>query len=114
MYDDDLVTVANTMNELIYKLGLWKKHLEAKGLRVNMRKTKIMIKNLHSLKDSGKHPCGVCRKGVGSNSVFCDGCQSWMHKKCSGSKGRLKADSKYRCKTCMGFAERWMVNLKSM
>ena len=40
--------------------------MEAKGLRVNMEKTKIMIcgKNLHSLKDSGKHPCGVCRKGA--------------------------------------------------
>ena len=39
-----------------------KKHLEAKGLRMNMGKTEIMIcdKNLHSLKDTGKHPCGVC------------------------------------------------------
>ena len=25
-----------------------------------------------------------------------------MHKKCSGFKGRLKADPKYRCKRCMG------------
>ena len=66
------------MDELLYKLDLWKKHLEAKGLKVNMRKTKIMIcsKNLHSFRDSGKHPCSVCHKGVGSNSIFCDGCQS--------------------------------------
>ena len=44
------------MDELLYKLDLWKKHLEAKGLRVNMGKTKILIcgKNLHSLKDSRK------------------------------------------------------------
>ena len=55
------------MDELLYKLDLWKNHLEAKGLTVNMGKTKIMIagKDLHSLKDSGKHPCGVCGKGVG-------------------------------------------------
>ena len=75
------------MDELLYKLDLWKKHLEAKGLTVNMEKTKILIgKDLHSLKDSGKHTCGVCRI-----SIFCDGCQSWVHK-CSGFKGRLKAD----------------------
>ena len=78
-----------------------KKHLsqsmEAKGLRVNMGKTKIMIcgKNLHSLTDSGKHSCGVCCKGVGSISIFSDGCQSWIHKKCIGFKGRLTADPKY-------------------
>ena len=71
---------------------------------MNVDKTKIMIcgKNLHSLKDSEKHPCGVCRKGVGSNSIFCDGCQSCIHKKCSGFKGRLKADPNYRCKRYMG------------
>ena len=104
LYADDLVIIADTMDELLYKLDLWKKHLEAKGLRVNMKKTKIMIcsKNLHSLKDSGKHPCGVCLKAVGSNSIFCDGCQSWIHKKCSGFKGRLKPDPNYRCERCMG------------
>ena len=81
-----------------------KKKLEAKGLRANMKKTKIMIcgKNLHSFKDSGKHSCGVCRKGVGSNSMFCDGCQSWIHKKCSAFKGKLKADPMRRCKRYMG------------
>ena len=69
-----------------------------------MGKTKIMIsgKNLHSLRDSGKHPCGVCRKGVGSNSILCCGCQLWIHKKCSGIKGKLTADPSYKCKRCMG------------
>ena len=61
LYGDDLVIVAHTMDKLLYKLGLRKKHLEAKDLRVNMENTKIMIcgKNLRSFKDSGKHPCGV-------------------------------------------------------
>ena len=78
LYADDLVIIADTMDELLYRPDLWKKHLEAKGLRVNMEKIKIMIcsKNLHSLKDSGKHPCGVSHKGVDSNSISCDGCQS--------------------------------------
>ena len=75
LYGDDLVLLADTMDELLSKLGNWKKRLEARGLRVNMCKTKIMIsgKNLHPLRDSGKHPCGVCRKGVGSNSILCCG-----------------------------------------
>ena len=61
----------------------------------------ICSKNLHSLKDSRKHPCRVFRKGFGSNSIFCDVCQSWIHKKCSDFKGRLKADHKYRCEIGM-------------
>ena len=32
-------------------------------------------------------PCGVCSKGVGSNSLQCTSCQKWVHKKCSGIKG---------------------------
>ena len=78
--------------------------VHGKDQRVNMEKTKIMVcgKDLHSLKDSGKHPCGVCRKGVGCNSILCEGCQSWIHKKCSGIKNKLKANPMFRCKRCLG------------
>ena len=43
-----LCTAADAVDELLSKLGNWKKHLEAKGLRANMDKTKVMItrKNL--------------------------------------------------------------------
>jgi len=34
-------------------------------------------------------PCGVCSKGVGSNSLQCTSCQKWVHKKCRGIKGRV-------------------------
>ena len=52
LYAGDLVIIADIMDELLYKLDLWKKNLI-----VNMGKTKITncSKNLHSLKDSGKH-----------------------------------------------------------
>ena len=94
LYADDFVLPAFTMNELLSKLGNCKKQIKAKGLRVNMGKTKIMIsgKNLHFLRDSGKYFCGVCQNGVGSNSIYCNGCQLWIHKKCSGIKGKLTAD----------------------
>ena len=55
-YVDDLVIIAETEDELKMKLIKWKANLEAKGLRVNMRKTKIMVSgvDLQMLKDSGK------------------------------------------------------------
>ena len=45
----------------------------------------------------------TCRTGVGSNSIFCNGCKHWVHKKCSGLK-RLKKDPDYRCTRCQGTA----------
>ena len=48
-----------------------------------------------------KNLCGVGHKGVSSNWIFCDGCQSWIYKKCSDFKGRLKAAPKHRCKKYM-------------
>ena len=46
--------------------------MKKKGLRVNMGKTKIIVSgmDLDLLKKSGKDPCSVCQKGVGSNAIF--------------------------------------------
>ena len=76
LYADGLVISAETEEGLKMKLNKWKTEMEAKGLRVNMGKTKIMVSgvNLQTLKDSGEYPCSVCRKGVGSNSIYCAGC----------------------------------------
>ncbi|XP_060770545.1 uncharacterized protein LOC132881740 [Neoarius graeffei] len=106
LYADDLVIVAETLEELSGKFLLWKNGLELRGLRVNMAKMKVIISspNLNSLRDSGKHPCGVCRKGVGCNSTFCNGCQHWVHKKCTRTRGRLSADPSFRCDHCLGLA----------
>ena len=56
LYADDLVISAETEEGLKMKLNKWKTEMEAKGLRVNMGKTKIMVSgvNLQTLKDSGK------------------------------------------------------------
>ena len=71
-----------------------------------MGKTKIMVSgvNLQTLKDSGKYSCSVCRKGVGSNSIYCAGCSHWVHKKCSGVICSLKLNPDYRCSRCKGTA----------
>ena len=61
LHADNLVLVSDSLDDLLEKLCCWKPRLEAKGLRVNMAKTKLMISvpNLDSLKDAGKHLCGV-------------------------------------------------------
>ena len=60
--------------------------------------------NLQTLKDSGQYPCGVCRSGVGSNSLLCSGCNHWVHKKCSGITGSLNISNTFRCSRCLGTA----------
>ena len=71
-----------------------------------MPKTKIMIcsEGTNTLKDSGKYPCAVCQKCVGSNSIQCSQCSFWVHKNCSGVKGRLKPDPNFVCARCLGTA----------
>ena len=58
LHADDLVIIAETEDELKMKLIKWETNLEAKGLRLNMRKTKIMVSivDLQMLKDYGKYP----------------------------------------------------------
>ena len=68
------------------------------GLRVNMKKTKLMVSDL--LLDSGAFHCAVCRSGVGVNSIQCSQCMYWVHKKCSGVRGRLAEDPDYVCPRC--------------
>ena len=76
-----------------------------KGLRINKGKTTVLISEtgLNLLQKPGKDPCAMCPKGVCTNSIFCGGCSSWVHKKCSGIPGPLKPVSS-RCKQCTGQA----------
>ena len=104
LYADDLAIIAESMEELVVKLTSWKESIEAKGLKVNTLKTKIMCSSFDATKPSsksGKYPCGVCHKGVGQNSIFCKFCKHWIHKKCSGLV-KLTSDVNFRWKRCMG------------
>ena len=47
-------------------------------------------------------PCGVCSKCVSSNSLQCNSCQKWVHKKCSGIKGSTsKVAKSFICSGCL-------------
>ena len=81
----------------------WKDNLEAKGMKVNVGKTKWMVSGENAVGEerSGRWPCSVCRKGVGRNSLQCMECQKWVHAKCSGIKGKLhKVTGSFICRTC--------------
>ena len=70
LYVDDLVLIAETKELLLLlkKVRQWKEGMEKKEMRVNAEKTKVMWCQVSKgqVEDSGKHPCGVCRKGVGN------------------------------------------------
>ena len=105
LYADDLVIIAESLEECVRRFLTWKEVMEKKGLRVNAGKMKIMIccMGLDLLQGSDEWPCAVCCTGIGSNSIFCNGCKHWVHKKCSGLKCLTK-DSDYRCTRCQGNA----------
>ena len=65
--------------------------MEGMGLRVNMGKTKVMRCCVRGgqAENSGKSPCGICKKGVVANSIQCTACRAWIHKRCSGITGKL-------------------------
>ena len=73
LYVDDLVLIAKSLKELEDSYCSWKNSIESKGLRVNMKKTKVMVSALNQGPSfqSGKHSCGVCFKGVSVNSILC-------------------------------------------
>ena len=62
--------------EVVWWALRWKKGMELKGLRVNIGKTKVMRCQVRigQAEDSGKYPCGMCREGVGDNSINCVAC----------------------------------------
>ena len=102
LYADDLALVSDSVEGLTEKLENWKHALESKGLRVNLKKTKVMVSNynLGEKREEGKYPCGVCSKGVGSNSIYCKTCKHWVHKRCSGIQGKLRKDQPFQCVKC--------------
>ena len=43
LYADDLAVMADSLEECIARLKVWEEGMEPKGLRVNMKKTKLMV-----------------------------------------------------------------------
>ena len=56
LYADDLVIIAESLEECVRRLLTWKEAMEKKGLRVNAGKTKICGTGLDLLQSSGEFP----------------------------------------------------------
>src|SRR5207247_240860 len=106
LYADDLVLLAESRLELEKRLAEWMTRLK-KGLRVNIGKTKVMNckVGVGQVENSGKYPCGVCREGMGDNSIWCTSRKKWIHKRCSRVVGSLVKAAKvgdFKCRNCSG------------
>ena len=105
LYAHDLVIMAPTIEQLSRRVADWRASLLDKGLKVNAGKSKVMVGSSGGkmIVNSGKWPCGVCGKGVQTNSVQSTVCRKWTHKRCSGVRAGLSrvADG-FRCRRCDG------------
>ena len=101
---DDQVLLADSVEEVMGKYTVWKEGMEARGLKMNTGKTKLLILvwEKEVWKRRRRWPCAVWRKGVGSNSILCKSCKCWVHKTCSGIRGRLEVVPDFKCAFCAG------------
>jgi len=59
------------------------------------------VEKIKPVQKAARWPCGVCGRGVGSNSVQCTTCQKWVHKKRSGIKSSMYEMMKsFICRGC--------------
>ena len=104
LYADDLVIMSKDMEDLKERFSNWKDALESKGLKVNTRKTKMMVSGSEGkLFKSKIDPCGVCGRRVMANSVLCTKCENWVHGKCAKIKrATARLAMHFVCLKCKG------------
>ena len=87
LYADDLVLMSESMENLKEKFLKWKEVFESKGLKVNLKKTKVMVSGSKGEKLKSKlDPCAKSGKRVMVNSVVCTKCGKWVHGRCAKTK----------------------------
>ena len=83
-YADDLVLMSENLEDLRERFQRWRGALESKGMKVNIRKTKMMVSGAEGEIVIGKvDPCGICGKRAMSNAVLCAVCKKWIHAGCT-------------------------------
>ena len=80
LYAYDLMLMSENLKNLWEKFQRWNRALEGKGLKVNVGKIKVMVRETEGEITSSKiDPYGVCGKRVGSNAVCCTQCMKWLY-----------------------------------
>ena len=87
LYMNDLVLMSEHLEDLRERFQRWRGALESKGMKVNTRKTKIMVSGAEGeIVRSKVDPRGICGKRVMSHAVLCTVCKKWIHAKCAQTK----------------------------
>ena len=102
LYADDLVLTSKTMEGLRETFWKWKEAFESRGLKVNLRKTKVVVSGAEGeVTVSRIDPCGICGKRVMANSVLCVKCRKWIHGRCAKVKRvTLRLGRDFACGRC--------------
>ena len=84
---DNLVLMSENLEDLRESFQRWRGALESKGMKVNIRKTKMMVSGAEGeIVRSKVDSCGICGKKVMSNAVLCTVCKKWIHARCAQTK----------------------------
>ena len=105
LFADDLVLTADSEDKVKDMFLKWRNALEKRGLKINVSKTKLLVSgDKIENEETGRYPCAVCRKGVGSSSIQCSKCTKWVHKRCSGMR-TLTNMARFACRRCTNSSE---------
>ena len=115
LYADDLVLKSETTTNLKEIFWNWKGALESKDLKVNTRKTKVMVsRSKGELFKSKIDPCGVFGRRVMANSVLCTKCGNWVHGKYAKIKrATARLAMLFVCSKCKGIMEGTWIRSRS-
>ena len=104
LHADDLIIMSKNMEDLKERFCNRKNALESKGLKVNTRKTKVMVSGSKGdLFKSKIDPCGVCGRRVMADSVLCTKCGNLVHGKCAQIKRvTTRLATHFVCLKCKG------------
>ena len=105
VYADDFVLMSKTMEDLKERFWNCKNTLESKDLKVNTRKTEVMVSGSEEeLFKSKIDPCGVCWRRVMANSVLYTKYRNWVHGRCA-NRVTARLAMHFLCSRCRGIME---------
>ena len=107
LYADDLVSMSESIENLKEKFLKWKEAFENKRLKVNLKKTKVMVNHLQGeVLKSKVDPCAKCSKRVMANLMMCTNFGKWVHGSCAKIKRMTSALAKvFVCGLCVDTKE---------
>ena len=76
-----------SIENLKEKFLKWKEAFESKRLKMNLKKTKVMVSGSKGeVLKSKVDPCAKCGKRMMVNSVMCTKCGKWVYGRCARMK----------------------------